>query len=110
MLPIYDKNKTYLENAEEGPFFSGEIPELLPAKEPIDFLGFRLNSPLGVPAGPLLNSKWIALAAKLGFDLPTYKTIRSFQYLGHPLPNILFVDRISKTQAKFTEKNTGTIT
>lgn len=100
MMPIYDIFKTYHENAADGPFFSDEITPYEPIVNPVDFLGFRLNSPLGVPAGPLLNSKWIELAAKLGFDLPVYKTIRSFPHPGHPLPNIVFVDRISKTRAK----------
>jgi dihydroorotate dehydrogenase (NAD+) catalytic subunit len=100
MKPIYDITKTYLENANEGPFFLGEIPEYERAVQPVDFLGFKLNSPLGVPAGPLLNSKWIALAASLGFDVPTYKTIRSFPYPSHPLPNIVFVERLSQGSAK----------
>jgi dihydroorotate dehydrogenase len=104
MLPIYDIFKTYLENATEGPFFSEKIPSFEKAARPIDFLGFKLNSPLGVPAGPLLNAKWIALAARLGFDLPTYKTIRSFPYLGHPLPNIVFVERLSPGKARKIER------
>jgi dihydroorotate dehydrogenase (NAD+) catalytic subunit len=104
MPPIYDIFKTYLENASEGPFFSATIPKFEKAAFPIDFLGFKLNSPLGVPAGPLLNSKWIALAARLGFDLPTYKTIRSFSHLGHPLPNIVFIERLSPSKARKIER------
>lgn len=100
MTPIYDIRKTYLENATQGPFFTGEIPKFDPLANPIDFLGYKLNSPLGVPAGPLLNSKWISLAAELGFDLPTYKTIRSFPYPGHSLPNIVFIEKISKEKAR----------
>src|SRR6185503_1126110 len=90
-MPLYDPSKTYLENVEEGPFFSAPIPEY-ESTDPVDFLGFKLNSPLGVPAGPLLNAKWIALASALGFDLLTYKTIRSFSHPGHPLPNIVFIE------------------
>jgi dihydroorotate dehydrogenase len=45
-----------------------------------------------VPAGPLLGSRWIALAAKLGFDIVTYKTIRSSQHPGHGLPNMIYVE------------------
>lgn len=89
--PLYDINKTYLQNAEEGPFFSGTIPDR-PKLDPIDFLGFKVNSPIGIPAGPLLNSRWTSLAAKLGYDILCYKTIRSFDYPGHPLPNIIFVE------------------
>jgi len=100
---LYDISRSYLKNALQGPFFSGEIPKVPASEQPVDFLGFRLNSPLGVPAGPLLNSKWIALAAKLGFDLPAYKTIRSFAHGGHPLPNVIQVERISHAKARKTE-------
>lgn len=92
--PIYDIEKSYLDNALFGPFFEGEIPSrtFLPKEEWGNFLGFPIASRLGVPAGPLLNAKWITLAAKLGFDILTYKTIRSAPYPGHSLPNMIYVD------------------
>jgi dihydroorotate dehydrogenase (NAD+) catalytic subunit len=92
--PIYDIRKTYLENADQGPFFKGPLPKRnFPPKEKwSDFLGYPVASPIGVPAGPLLASNWIALAGKLGFDIPTYKTIRSSSHPSHPLPNMVFVD------------------
>ena len=92
-LPIYDIKKTYAENAQEGPFFKGSFFTREKPKELIDFLGLDIRSRLGVPAGPLLNSKWIALAAKLGFDVLTYKTIRSEAHPSHQLPNIAFVNK-----------------
>lgn len=115
--PIYDIEKSYLENLEEGPFFEGEIPEReLPAEsEWIDFLGFQVASPIGVPAGPLLNSRWVAFAAEMGFDIVTYKTIRSKPQVAHPLPNMIYVDtkgvltpdryQETLTQAIFPPKN-----
>jgi len=92
--PIYDINKTYTENASHGPFFIGNLPQRhWTSKEHwIDFLGCKIASPLGVPAGPLLNSRWTTLAARLGFDVVTYKTIRSAPNEGHPLPNIVYID------------------
>lgn len=90
--PIYDIKKTYAENAAEGPFFDGQIPQRPKTVKRFDFLGFPVRSMIGVPAGPLLNANWIALAAKLGFDIPTYKTIRSEAHPGHRLPNVSFVD------------------
>lgn len=92
--PIYDINKSYLENFEEGPFFEGEIPKrrLPPEEEWFDFLGFKVASPLGVPAGPLLNAHWVTFAAEVGFDIVTYKTIRSKTHPAHPLPNMIYVD------------------
>lgn len=91
--PIYDISKTYAENGEEGPYFNGPIPKRRPPERVFNFLDFEVHSLIGVPAGPLLNSRWIALAAKLGFDIPTYKTIRSEAHPSHPLPNVAFVDQ-----------------
>lgn len=92
--PLYDIHKSYAENLAQGPSFTGEIPHrtFLPESQWIDFLGYRVASPLGVPAGPLLDSRWTTLAARLGFDIVTYKTIRSQKYSGHPLPNIIYVE------------------
>lgn len=90
--PLYDIKKTYAENAAEGPFFKGEIPVRKTAKKKCDFLGFEVYSRIGVPAGPLLNSRWVALAAQLGFDIPVYKTIRSDAHPAHRLPNVTFVN------------------
>jgi len=92
-LPIYDVNKSYLENADQGPFFDGPYPERPKGHSnlPLDFLGFPLASPIGIAAGPLLNARWIRLAADLGYDLLWYKTIRSSAHPGHPCPNIVYV-------------------
>ncbi|MDE3046407.1 MAG: dihydroorotate dehydrogenase [Verrucomicrobiota bacterium] len=97
---IYDISKSYLENFEQGPFFQGKIPERPPSKATIDFLGHKLRSPLGVPAGPLLNSRWTTFAANLGFDLVTYKTIRSFAHSGHALPNMIYIEPIGTKNAR----------
>ncbi len=43
-------------------------------------------------AGPLLSSDWVALAANHGYDILTYKTIRSHHHAGHGLPNILHLE------------------
>ena len=92
--PLYDIEKTYLENALHGPFFNAQIPKrtLPPQEKWINFLGHKVASPLGVPAGPLLTANWIKLAAELGFDIVTYKTIRSTQHPAHPLPNMIYVN------------------
>jgi dihydroorotate dehydrogenase (NAD+) catalytic subunit len=92
--PIYDINKTYDENFTDGPFFYGQIParRVKPAQDFTDFLGFKVNSKIGVPAGPLLNSRWVDLAGKLGFDILTYKTMRSRAHACHPLPNMIYVE------------------
>jgi dihydroorotate dehydrogenase len=90
-VPTYDTDRTYDENYERGPTFAGPMPALVPPRRPQEFLGFRLNSPLGVPAGPLLNSAYVGLYARLGWDVPVYKTVRSVARSCHPAPNCLFI-------------------
>lgn len=92
--PIYDIHKTYLENAQEGPFFPKPLPKKIrpPKEQWTDFLGFKVATPIGIPAGPLLNAKWVDLAGRLGYDVLCYKTIRSQAHPGHPLPNIVYVE------------------
>jgi dihydroorotate dehydrogenase (NAD+) catalytic subunit len=93
--PIYDIYKTYEENLAFGPFFTGSFLKRPPSDRWIDFFGHRIASPLGIAAGPLLGSKWIALASRLGFDILVYKTIRSQKHPAHPLPNTLYVKHFS---------------
>ena len=90
----YDITKSYDWNYENGPVFTGEKPQRPPIRkeEKINLFGFQINSPLGVPAGPLLNSNWIKLYAELGWDIPVYKTVRSITYQCHPAPNCTYVD------------------
>jgi dihydroorotate dehydrogenase len=47
---------------------------------------------MGISAGPLLNSKWIEGYARLGFDILTYKTVRSTFWPAYSLPNIRHVE------------------
>ncbi len=91
---MYDIHKTYLDNLENGPFFDNPLPkrEMAPKDDWFDFLGVLVASPIGIPAGPLLDSKAIKFASEMGFDLLTYKTIRSRSHPSHPLPNMVYVD------------------
>ncbi len=89
--PIYDCEKSWADNLTSGPQFSGEYPHPITCKA-VNFLGYQAASPLGVPAGPLLDSRWTTCAARLGYDIVTYKTIRTKPYPGHPVPNVIFVD------------------
>jgi dihydroorotate dehydrogenase (NAD+) catalytic subunit len=52
------------------------------------FCGRPVPSPLGMPAGPLLNGRWILHYAALGFDVLTYKTVRSTARECYSLPNL----------------------
>ncbi len=92
--PIYNIYKSYRDNFEAGPYFPLDLPPrpIPPKTQWISFLDQRLLSPFGVAAGPLLHSRWVALAAALGFDVLVYKTIRSREYPGHSFPNMLYLD------------------
>ena len=119
--PFYDVNRTYEDNYERGPFGefaealksdttqgsarqagendqdSGVIQvdadvrngENSQASE--NFLGVPVNLAFGIPAGPLLNKRFTTAAFRRGFDLATYKTVRSRAWGCNPFPNVLAV-------------------
>ncbi len=89
--PLYDVDKSYDYNYEFGPFFTGVYPDLK-CEAKYELLGFKVNSLFGVPAGPLLNSNWVKTYADLGFDLVTYKTVRTTNKACHQPPNIVFIN------------------
>lgn len=91
--PFYEITKTFEENFSNPPF--SLIPPLRswPAKEQWTSLcGLPLASRIGAAACAATTGKGIALLAKLGFDVLTYKTIRSVAYPTHPLPNITYIN------------------
>ena len=91
--PFYDPSKTYYENWEEGPFGAFTDGVVLPVGEPrFDFLGMKLSYPLGIPAGPLLNAKFVKAALDKGFNVPIQKTVRSRVREANQWPNILGAD------------------
>ena len=91
MPPCYDIQRSWEENCLHGPRLDAS-PPLVPATPMKQFLGLPVRSRLGIAAGLLLNSRWIGPYARLGFDLLTYKTVRSAARPCHPLPNWVFVD------------------
>ena len=72
--------------------FSPTTPFAVFSDEPKHtFLGHRVNAPFGIPAGPLLNGKFVTASMRAGFDLPMYKTVRTRKYASHSWPNVLAV-------------------
>lgn len=85
-LPRYDWRQSYDWNYEHAPApLSVEEP---PVAGRWDFCGLPVASPLGIAAGPLLNGRWILYYAALGFDVLTYKTVRSRFRACYPMPNL----------------------
>ena len=71
----YDPSQTYAWNYDHA-------PDPVPADEPPvpgswTYCGRPVGSPLAIAAGPLLNGRWCLYYAGLGFDVVTYKTVRS---------------------------------
>jgi dihydroorotate dehydrogenase (NAD+) catalytic subunit len=85
--PHYDPTRDYAWNYAHPPQpVAVDVPAV-----PGDwtFCGLKAPSPLGMPAGPLLNGNWILYYASLGFDVLTYKTVRSGFRECYPLPNLV---------------------
>src|SRR3989338_8050532 len=92
-IPFYDPNKSYEENYEQGPFGAFSDGQVLAQEgEPTkDFLGQKVFTSFGIPAGPLINTNFCKAAFRKGFDICVYKTVRSSVFPCHPFPNILAV-------------------
>ncbi|MFA6257226.1 MAG: hypothetical protein WCT29_02365 [Candidatus Paceibacterota bacterium] len=113
--PFYDPSKTYEENFAEGPFgvFARPTEQSFgraDGEPKYDFLGVKVNSPFGIPAGPLINSNFCKGAFEKGFDICVYKTVRSGVYPCHPFPNVLSVKiegnlTLEKAQEKLIADN-----
>lgn len=91
--PFYNPEKSYEENFNKGPFGAFADKEILKNKSEAkyDFFGYKVNSPFGIAAGPLINGNFVQAALDKGFDIVTYKTVRSAKYPCHPWPNVLSV-------------------
>lgn len=92
-IPFYDATRTYDDNYENGPFGIFADQTFVPPnpKNTATFMGFTVSIPFGIPAGPLLTSKFISGAWRCGFAIATYKTVRSDIYPCHPFPNVIKV-------------------
>ena len=96
--PFYNVDLSYEDNYARGPFgefaaaLCGDVPAgeaASPAKS--SFLGVPVDLPFGIPAGPLLNERFTTAAFRMGFDIATYKTVRSRAWGCNPFPNVLAV-------------------
>jgi dihydroorotate dehydrogenase len=92
-VPFFDPTKTYDENYAEGPFgaFADGMVHAERGEPNYEFFGYKVYTPFGIPAGPLLNSNFMRGAFDKGFDIAIYKTVRSDIYPCHPFPNVLAV-------------------
>ncbi len=91
--PFFDPNFSYIENYTKGPFGEFANKKVYKSKSKQDHFLFDLpvNLPFGIPAGPLLNSKFVNAALDKGFDLVEYKTVRTGKRESNLFPNVLAI-------------------
>lgn len=110
--PFYNPKKTYCQNFEDGPFgaFADGKVFVNEGEPQFELFGRKVFSPFGIPAGPLINGKFMKAALDKGFDILVYKTVRTRQRACHPWPNVLPVDiegdlTIEKAKEKLVVKD-----
>lgn len=62
----------------------------MPAGPGVSIFDRRVNSPVGIAAGPLPNSRWVEAYARLGYGLLTYKTVRTVARPAFLRPNLVY--------------------
>ncbi len=90
----FDPTRNYTDNLVHGPFgaFAKAAREIDNRGAPQEtFLGHKVTTPFGIPAGPLPTARHCAAAFRNGFDVNVYKTVRSRESRSHPFPNTLAV-------------------
>jgi dihydroorotate dehydrogenase (NAD+) catalytic subunit len=95
---IYDASKDFSYNVTYGPFWEGKLPPKFSPKKSSQqkkhsFLGHPLNSVFGVSSSPMtFTARNIEFCARLGYDLITYRSVRSVEWHGLGAPNWVFID------------------
>lgn len=104
--PFFDPSLSYEDNYKKGPFGEFANKKVFKQKGSPDhyLFGIPIFTPFGIPAGPLLNSKFVNAALDKGFDIVTYKTVRSCKLPSHSWPNVLSVNIKGKLKEEAAEK------
>ena len=92
---VYRADRSYAWNYGHAP----SLPRIrrIPPGQGARLFDRDIASRLGIASGPLLNAKWIAGYARLGYDVLTYATVTSAFRPAYTLPNIRHVE--SREQA-----------
>lgn len=85
----YDPGRSYEWNYDNAPSLPTKVQsDSSDSSWQRDFCGVSVAGPIGIAAGPLLNSHWLLHYAHLGYDVLTYKTVRSRYRPCYPQPNL----------------------
>lgn len=90
---VYNILKSFEENVVYGPHWEGPLPTVPTTTATKTFLGHRVNSLFGVSASPMtFGSRNCAFFSKLGYDILTYRSVRSIEWHGVSYPQWRYVD------------------
>lgn len=91
------------------PFGFDRPPPLVPLREDRCVIaGLPVDFPMGLPASVLAaNSKWIEFYARRGFDILTYKTVRTVVRPEHKWPNWVFIQEPAEIQPEINKPLVG---
>ena len=107
-MRTYKIERSYDWNYQHGPVLADGFPDV-PETPKKDFFGLEVNSRIGISAGLLLNSRWIEAYSRFGFDILTYKTVRSAYRECYPLPNWVYLDEKNPIDAHDNNQVLGAI-
>lgn len=86
---LYDMGASYGDNLANPPVFR---PKLEFAGDPRkELTGRKVYAPVGIAAGPLLDSNFIGAAVDMGANIVTYKTVRTQRRECLAFPNCVFL-------------------
>jgi dihydroorotate dehydrogenase len=97
--PAYNILEEYFVNASQP---SGPVTPRLPRVRGREWplFGRSIGLPIGVPASVLTaNAEWVRYFARNGFNVLTYKTVRSTPREPYPSPNWIFLPSITRPLA-----------
>lgn len=90
-VQLYDDQLDFQENKLQGPFgdFADTDNPYHNNSEPkYDFFGIPVYSPFGIGAGPLPTTRHIESALIKGFDIVTFKSVRTDVFPLNPYPHV----------------------
>src|SRR6266508_3344633 len=88
-LIAYRLDRSFAWNASHPPKLPARPGKMRPGAG-VRIFDRRVESPIGIAAGPLPNSRWIEAYARLGYGLLTYKTVRTVARPALLQPNLLY--------------------
>ena len=88
-LIAYRLDRSFAWNASHPPKLPAR-PRKVPAGPAVNLFGKLIESPVGIAAGPLPNSRWVEAYSRLGYGLLTYQTVRTAARPALGQPNLVY--------------------